>query len=203
MTSVREALGAFGQAVSIKEVAHQQGASFPVSVRNLVGALPPGRILQKVISLDFLQRKFDQFFNERPRPIFQVKLNNSGSGDHRHSTVDVLFDDATKGYTSILKDDQPHDLGQLEADYPGPIDPDVHFSDVNSRALLANVVPGSPVGVAVDIRFETDGVEMIVNNHPNVNFTYFNIRVQFLFEHDSSAGLVNLRTDKNLIKTST
>ena len=97
----------------------------------------------------------------------------------------------------------PHDLGQLEADYPGPINPDVYLSDVNSRALLANVVPGSPVGVAVDIRFETDGVELIVNNHPNVNFTYFNIRVQFLFEHDSSAGLVSLRTDKNLIKTST
>ena len=103
MTSVREALGAFGQAVSIKEVAHQQGASFPVSVRELVGALPPGRILQKVISLDFLQRKFNQFFNERPRPIFEVRLHNRGSGDHRHSTVDVLFDDATKGYTSIFK----------------------------------------------------------------------------------------------------
>ena len=203
MTSVREALGAFGQAVSIKEVAHQQGASFPVSVRNLVGALPPGRIHQKVISLDFLQRKFNQFFNERPRPIFKVRLHNLGSGDHRHSTVDVLFDDATKGYTSILHDGVPKDLGQLEADYPGPINPDVYLSDVNSRALLANVVPGSPVGVAVDIRFETDGVELIVNNHPNVNFTYFNIRVQFLFEHDRSAGLVSLRTDKNLIKTST
>ena len=91
MTSVREALGAFGQAVSIKEVAHQQGASFPVSVRALVGALPPGRIRQKVIGLDFLQRKFDQFFNERPRPIFKVRFHNLGSGDHRHSRKILLF----------------------------------------------------------------------------------------------------------------
>ncbi|MBM4257614.1 MAG: hypothetical protein FJ147_17195 [Deltaproteobacteria bacterium] len=202
MTSVREALDAFGRTVSIKAIAHQRGASFPVSLRKLTGALPPGQMHQKVISLDFLQRKLNQFFNDRRRPLFKVRLHNKGSGDHRHSTVDVLFDDVTRAYSSILPGGAPHDLGQLEAEYPGP-NPDVHFNDVNSRSLNVNVIPGAPVGIAVDVRFETAGeVELIVNNHPDINFTYFHIHMPLFFDHDG-AGLVNLRTDANLIKTST
>jgi hypothetical protein len=49
--------------------------------------------------LDLLRRKFDEFFNNpHRRPLFQVKLHNVGSGDHRHSTLDVFFDHPAKGY---------------------------------------------------------------------------------------------------------
>ena len=168
-------------------------------VREDVG--PPSAIKKKVLSSEFLQRKLDIFFNQRSRPLFKVRLHNLGSGDHRHSTVDVLFDDPSKGYTSQLRDGQPKDLGQLEVSLPLAPDPDFHFSDVNSTTLAANVVPGSPVGIQVRIDFEVDGVEMIVNNFPDIDFDGFNIRVGFRLEHDRDAGLVDVRTDKGLIKT--
>ena len=92
MTSVRESLNVVGQSVSIKQLAHQRNASFPLSLRNFVGAPPPGRILRKVISLDFLQRKFDVFFNERVRPLFQIRLN-SKERKFGQSALTVAMDD--------------------------------------------------------------------------------------------------------------
>ena len=201
MTSVREALGIFAQAASIKELAHQQGASFPVSLRTFVGAPPAGRVRRQVISLDLLRRKLDQFINDRPQPLFKVKLDNKGDGDHRHSTVDVLFIDPVKGELSLLPDGKPHDLGQLEIDLPGKPNPDCHFADVNSRAFTVELIPGQPVAIEASVVFETDGVEMIVNNFPDIGFDFFRIRVKFLLEHDPATAKVNVRTDKELIKT--
>ena len=78
MTSVRESLNVVGQAVSIRQLAHQRNESFPLSLRNFVGALPPGRILKKIISLEFLQRKFDEFFNNpERRPLFKITSTTS------------------------------------------------------------------------------------------------------------------------------
>src|SRR6266487_6117299 len=103
MTSVREALDVVGQTVSIKELAHQRNASFPLSLREFVGAPPPGRILKKNIPLALLQRKLDEFFNNLDRrPLFKIRLHNVGSGDHRHSTLDVFFDHPRTGYTSQM-----------------------------------------------------------------------------------------------------
>jgi phospholipase C len=67
--------------------------------------------------------------------------------------------------------------------------------------MTANIIPGSPAGIEVRVDFETEGTEMIVNNFPNVDFDGFNIRVKFLLEHDPNLGLINMRTDKTLIKT--
>jgi hypothetical protein len=53
MASVRESLNIVGQSASIKQLAEQRNESFPLSLRNFIGAPPPGRILRKVISLDF------------------------------------------------------------------------------------------------------------------------------------------------------
>ena len=95
MTSVRAALGATGKTASIKQSAHQVNAPFPLSLRSFVKAPPPGRILHKVISLDLLQRKLDEFLNKRGRPPFLVRLNGTHYGA---STVTVTFDDPAKGY---------------------------------------------------------------------------------------------------------
>ncbi|MBK9305892.1 MAG: VCBS repeat-containing protein [Nitrospira sp.] len=83
-------------------------------------------IRRKVLAWDFVQRKLDLFFNQRQRPLFKVRFHNLGSGDHRHSTVDLLFDDPAKGYTSQLRDGQPKDLGQLEVVFPWAPDPNFH-----------------------------------------------------------------------------
>ena len=161
----------------------------------------PGRMLTRVVPLELLQRKFDLFFNERERPLFKIRFHNLGSGDHRHSTLDVLFDDPAKGYTSQLRDGQPKDLGQLEIDLPGPFNPDFYFSDLNSRALTVNIIPDQPVGIEAVIYFETEGEEMIVNNFPNIDLDAFNIQIRFNVEYDKDNGLVDLRSDKKLIKT--
>jgi hypothetical protein len=62
--------------------------------------LLPGRIFKKVISLDFLQRKFDLFFNQRSRPLFKVKLDGT---DYGKGELTVLFDDpvAEGGYKIV------------------------------------------------------------------------------------------------------
>ena len=75
-------------------MAHQRNEAFPLSLRNFVGAPPPGPILRKVILLDLLQRKFDEFLNRRARPPFLVRLNGTHYGA---STVTVTFDDPVKG----------------------------------------------------------------------------------------------------------
>lgn len=197
MTSVRDALKVLGQAVSIRQLAQQRNESFPLSLRKFVGALPPGRVLRKVISLDLLQRKFDEFFNNPDRrPLFKIRLDNVGSGDHRHSTLDVFFDHPAKGYTSQLPDRQPRDLGQLE----GGLGIDYHFSDVNSDRLTLNIIPGQPVGIDVRVHFETKGEEIKVNNFPNINFEKFSITIRFNLEFDRDNGLVDLMTEAKFIK---
>jgi hypothetical protein len=79
-----------GQAVSIKELARQRGADFPLSLRTFVGALPPGHLRKKEIPLGLLQRKFDEFFNHRVRPFLQIRLDGKRAGQ---STLFVLRDD--------------------------------------------------------------------------------------------------------------
>ncbi|MDR4468235.1 MAG: carboxypeptidase regulatory-like domain-containing protein [Nitrospira sp.] len=162
---------------------------------------PPPAIKRKVVPWQFVQRKLDLFFNLRSRPLFKVRFHNLGSGDHRHSTVDFLFDDPVKGYISQLHDGQPKDLGQLEVTLPWLPDPDFHFSDLNSSALTANVIPGSSVGIEVRVDFEVEGVEMIVNNFPDIDFDGFNIQVGFILEHDRDAGFVDVQVSKDRIKT--
>jgi hypothetical protein len=78
--SVREALQVAGQSISIKQVVRLNNVpfpkwSYPLSLRKFVGALPPGRILRKEIPLDLLQRKFDEFFNNREKPLFKFRLH--------------------------------------------------------------------------------------------------------------------------------
>jgi hypothetical protein len=112
----------------------------------------------------------------------------------------VLLIDPVKGEISQLSGGKPRDLGQLEVDILGP-NPDCYVSDVNSRAFTVDLIPWQPVAIEAGIFFETNGVELIVNNFPDIGFDGFNIRVKFQVGHDTATGLVNLRTDKTLIKT--
>src|SRR6266404_9201371 len=146
MTSVRGSLNVVGKSVSIKQLAHQRNASFPLSLRNFVGALPPGRILNKVVSLDFLQRKFDVFINERSRPLFQVRLD-SKERKFGQSTLTVAMDDP-KGYDHV----HPKVLKELAGPGErlsfdvgvGPLSVTYYyyFKDVNSDGFTLNIVRG-------------------------------------------------------------
>src|SRR5262245_10354671 len=198
MTSVRESLAVVGQSVSIKQLAYQRNEPFPVSLRNFVGALPPGRILRKVISLDFLQHKFDVFFNQRARPLFQIRLN-SKERKFGQSALTVAMDDPVKGYD--------HDNPRVNKELAGPgerLSFDVglgpfsvtyyyYFQDVNSDGLTLNVIPEQPTGIEIGIHFETAGpIEMKVDGHTghDIDFDGFNIKLNFAFS--SKNGLIDL-----------
>src|SRR5262249_31985016 len=65
-------------------------------------------VRRKVISLDFLQRKFDLFFNQRARPLFQIRLD-SKEKKFGESALTVAMDDSVKGYDH----DHPQVLKEL------------------------------------------------------------------------------------------
>jgi hypothetical protein len=193
MTSVREALNVVGQNVSIKELANQREASFPLSLREFLGlprARPPGPLLTRVIPLDVLQRKFDIFFNERERPLFRFRLHGEEFGS---SQLFKFMEHPVKEWVEI---DEPEDLGHLEIELDLAPNPDFHFNDLNSDRITLNV---TPEGIDVRGDFETKGEELKVNNFPNVDFTGFNITVKFKFILDNFNGLLDLATDEKSV----
>jgi len=197
MTSVRESLNAAGRSVSIKELAHQRNASFPLSLRTFVGAPPPGRLLRKVISLDFLQRKFTEIFEKRDRPLFKVKLDGT---DYGKGELTIFFDDpvAEGGYKVFSTRDFKRN--ELDIDIPIPLDHHFYFRDLNSNGLTLNLIREQPVLLEVGLLFETEGPQEIdINNWPDVDLTRFSITIQFQLAPTS--GKVGLVTTKDWIKT--
>ncbi|WKJ90064.1 alkaline phosphatase family protein [Methylomonas montana] len=197
MTSVRESLKLAGQSASIKKLAHQRNAPFPLSLREFVGAPPPGRIRRKSISLEVLQRKSDEIFDNRTQQLFKIRLHNVGGGDHRHSTLTVSQD---AGYqengVEVYKvmANYPKDLGQLSS----PIS-DYHFNDLNTSKILSpDFIPGDPLLLKILIYFEIKGEELILNNWPDVNFTGFKLELKFQFALDDRNNF--LVTKKDWIK---
>ena len=197
VTNVRQSLNVVGQIASIRELVRQRNLNpfapdftYPLSLRKFVGALPPGRILRKVIPLELLQRKFDEFFNKRARPLFQLHIDGDRMGA---STLSVFLDGPLRGYDlehPMVKKDM---AGQGEVlSFPGIVygSHRFRFSDVNSDGLSVNVVPGPPAGIEVVLHFETSGEEIKVEDFPNINFDGFNIRMNM--EFGSSSGSVDL-----------
>ncbi|WFP48918.1 alkaline phosphatase family protein [Methylomonas sp. EFPC3] len=197
ITSIREVLNLTGKPASLREIAVKRKAVFPVSLRNLVGAPPPGKIVQKRIPLDLLQRKSDEIFENRSRPLIKIRLHNLGSGDHRHSTLTVYQD---AGYqengTQVYREASgfPRDLGQLSSRIS-----DYHFNDLNSREILSpDFIGGTNPIMRMLIYFETGGEELKMNNWRNVNLTAFKLDLTFKFALDADNNL--LVTEKSLIK---
>jgi phospholipase C len=184
--SVRQSLNVVGRSVSIRELVRLRNQNppwpirlnswtFPLSLRKFVGALPPGRMARKVISLDLLQRKFNEFFNERSRPLFKFRLHGTHYGS---SKLEIFFEDPVEGLKPF---GEPVDLGHLEIDAPGPFNPDYHFNDLNSDRITVNVIQGQPAGIEVRISFETQGEEIKINNFPNVDLKGLYIRLKMEF----------------------
>jgi phospholipase C len=193
-TSIRESLNAVGQSISIKEWAKQNDEDnyvFPLSLRQLVHAPIPGHVLQKVISLDLLQSKFNTFFNQRSQPLFQIRLDGKKPGE---STVTIAQDDPI---TRTYNHDQPFTSiplagpgEQLEADFGILGNHRIHFSDVRSDEITLDIVLEPRLGINVFIHFETEGIDLRVQGLPDIDFTIFKIRLKM--EFDSTDGLISL-----------
>jgi hypothetical protein len=168
-TSMRDFLKAAGKAASVRQVATASRWPFPLSLRRFTGALPPGRIQRKVVSLDLLQRKFDEFLNRRGRPPFLIRFHGTRFGA---STVTVTFDDPARGFGH-----EPFASIELAGpgevlEFPGIIfgTHRFHFRDLNSDGITIDLISRRPILIEVSIRFETSGaVEINAEDFPNID----------------------------------
>lgn len=193
VTNVRQSLNVVGQIASIRELVRQRNLNpfapdftYPLSLRKFVGALPPGRILRKVIPLELLQRKFDEFFNKRDRPLFKFRLHGD---EWRKSDLTKFMEDPVT--TRWKPYGTPKDLGDLWLDVQFPLpNTSYRFNDLNSDRITLNVIPGQPVSIEIWISFETEGVELRLQEYPNVDFLGLYIKLKL--EFGSNNGAVDL-----------
>ncbi|GAA4730838.1 alkaline phosphatase family protein [Flavisolibacter ginsenosidimutans] len=146
----------------------------------------------KVISLPFLQKKFDDLFNKRiDPPLFKLRLhhhdhitgNGSIDNDPPNSDAEFTFIDAQRGYRRVSFTD----LGQLDHGY--------YFNDINSSVFNVNIDTSNPAPLELKITFETDGpIEMPSTGtlDPNMDFIEFFISVRFTLGFDAVAKRVDL-----------
>jgi phospholipase C len=187
ITSIREVLNLTGKPASLREIAVERKSVFPISLRNLVGAPPPGRIVSKTVSLDFLQRKLDVFFNQRTPSLFQVRINSEQQQYGQSALTLAMYD--------RIKEVYDHDNPVVTQKLAGPGEvlsiPGVlygthriYFQDLDSDGLSVNIIPEPRPGLAIAIHFETlGGIEIKVEdgNAPNVDLTGFKIQLKMEF----------------------
>lgn len=188
MASVRNALGLVGKSASLRHLAQQRNAAFPLSLRDFVGAPPPGRIVRKTVSLDFLQRKFDEIVNHRAPPLFLARLD-SKKKKHGQSALSLAMVDRNGQYDL----DDPFVSGELAG--PGErLSFDVglgglavtyyfYFQDLRTDRISLTVLRGEPAGLEIAVHFETSGpIELKVDGvFPDINLTGLNIKLKLEF----------------------
>ncbi len=202
IASVRRSLKLEGRSASIRDLVKQRNqipsqpnVKFPLSLRKFIGALPPGRIVKKVISLKLLQSKLDEFINTPELPLFQIRLHGS------HFGVSTLFvflkDKLGKGYdrkNPLVEKELAGPGETLEFSVPFRGSHSFRFNDVNSNNLKAKILAGEPVGLEFAVRFETEGgengEEIRVDGFSDIDFDGFNITLKM--EFGFSRGAVDL-----------
>jgi phospholipase C len=157
----------------------------------------------KAISFPFLNKKFDEFFNNRKdAPIFMLRLhhhdyvdssgkvkNDPPNSDFTFYFIDALAmiglksDKYFKGYKKIGYGD----LGQLDHDY--------YFNDINSKLFNVNIDGSQAAPLEVKITFDTDGPTEMPSSgiaHPSMNFLEFYISIRFTLGLDAQNKRVDL-----------
>ena len=194
ITSIREVLNLNGKSASLHEIAVKRKAVFPVSLRDLVGAPPPGKIVRKSIPLDLLQRKFDEIINHRHLPLFEIKLN-SEKQKYGQSTVSVAMVDRNGLY------DHTNPFVKQELAAPGerlsfdvwPLTYYFYLQELYSNRIRLNLLPGQPASLELEVSFETQGpIELKVDGTliQNIDLTGFSIMISLEFGHAN--GLLSL-----------
>jgi phospholipase C len=157
----------------------------------------------KAISLPFLQKKFDEFFNKRTeKPIFMLRLhhhdhldsNGNADNDPPNSDFTFYFIDAlamlglkSDKYFDGYRNIGYSDLGQLDHDY--------YFNEINSNSFNVNIDSTQPATLEVKINFETGGPAEMPSSgvgHPDMNFLEFYISIRFTLGFDAQNKRVDL-----------
>lgn len=187
ITSIREILNLTGKSASLREIAVKRKAEFPVSLRDLVGAPPPGRIAHKSVSLDLLQRKFEEIINKRHPPLFEVKLN-SEKQKHGQSSVSVAMVDRNGEYdfTNPFVHQELATAGDRLSFDVGPLTYNFYLQELYSNRISLNLLPGQPTSLELEVGFETEGpIELKVDGVlvPDIDLTGFSIKINLEFGH--------------------
>lgn len=202
VASVRRSLKLEGRSAGLRDLVKQRNqipslpnVKFPVSLRKFIGALPPGRIVRKVIPLNLLRSKLDEIINDPKLPPLQIRLHGSHFGV---STLFVFLKDKIKNdydWKNPLVEKELAGPGET-LEFPGVFfgTHKFRFNDVNSNRLKVKIVPGKPVGIEIEVRFETEGgekgQEIRVEGFPDIDFDGFNITLKM--EIGFSRGAVDL-----------
>jgi hypothetical protein len=117
-----------------------------------------------------------------------LRLHNTGSGDHRHSTIDLQQKNAQGIFVSLSG--FPSDLGQLSSTV------DYHFNDINSTSIRVDSDSISTSPLKLEVLFETNDEEIIANNWFNKNFELFTVTIMLDLGVDGESGLLMLRPIK-------
>jgi hypothetical protein len=117
-----------------------------------------------------------------------LRLHNMGTGDHRHSTIDVRKKDAQGVLVSLSG--FPRDLGQLHNTF------DYHFNDINSTSIIVDSGSISTPSIRLEVIFETNDEEIIVNNWFNKDFELFTVTLILDLGVDGESGLLVFRPVK-------
>lgn len=194
ITSIREQLSVIGKSASLHEIAVKRKAGFPLSLREFVGAPPPGRIAHKSVSFDFLQRKFDEIINQRNPPLFEIKLN-SEKHKHGQSTVSVAMVDRNGAYdhTDPFVNQELSAPGERLGFDVGPLTYYFYLQELHSNRISLKLLPGQPASLELAVGFETQGpIELKVDGAlvPDIDLTGFSIKIRLEFGHAN--GLISL-----------
>lgn len=150
----------------------------------------PDEIQHRIIDFGFLERILDTFFNNRERPLFQLKVSSSTDPPtFGESEVSVAMDsgsglDPARQYdfenplTSFPLADKGSSLEFTIELGPVPIATyRYYFRNVYSDKLTAELVRGEPLSILLKIHFETEGLEIKVEGHTgqDIDFDGFNI----------------------------
>jgi phospholipase C len=168
-----------GSSGTLRQLGQQLGWSYPVSLRQALGVRPPGPVRRKVIPIALLQRKFDEFVNNRTRPPFQIRINGTHYGA---STLTVTFDDPAKGYDHdpMVSMDLAKPGEALE--FPGIVFGTHRFyvRDLVSDGMSLNVYNPAPLMIRMYAHFEVGGaVELSAEDFPDIDLTHFALGIVF------------------------
>ena len=200
MTSVRKSLKLPRITVSIKKLAHLRNASFPLSLREFVGAppadpvIPPGRASRKPIPLDLLQRKLDQIINDRPRPLIQVRLNGEEK-KFGQSEITVVKDSRAKGgydyddpiiHKSLAEPGERLSFKKIFTYY-------YYFQDIKTDRIGVEFFSGPPAGIEIGVLFESKGpLELKVDGDSIPDIDFEGLLIKLKLEFGAAHGLLTV-----------
>ena len=195
-----------------KHAGFYQGGSFPT-------VTPPGRPQlysvainhtgagAKPISLAYLQKKLDDFINNRQLmgtqypPIRKVRLHNTGTfGVLPESYYDVQAIDADPAAPGTLSppgsnenfrwDSSPTSLGQQRVTFG-----DFYFNDIKSQSLTAKVDGSSVTPITVELDFDCSGTNQIVgwsDSFSGMTLKSFTVVIRLTLSYDKSNNRVDV-----------